>query len=159
MAIQNWGELITALNPLSFISDMYANTLNYKLETKRISAEIEQMRLQSDLLHKKIDCEYQMRMEFLLQRRTALEAALKMAEKNMKQLRIERKEVLRMAASAQEQSFRKDLDPEQMRFYADMSIAMVEQLHVFGNRASESLQSLIHALPSSDIPLMLEASN
>jgi hypothetical protein len=156
MSVVSFVEVINALNPLGYISECYANTLNYKLETRKLVNELENMRLQASLFHAKIDAEYNLRMELLSQRRIAIETVFRIADNDLMHLRIERTAVLEMAERAQEQAFRKDISIELSRHFAEMSTTMIQQLHLFGDRSSESLQRLFKALPTVDLPPMLE---
>jgi hypothetical protein len=147
MSINGLGEIISALNPLGHISEMYSNALNYKLEAKRIEAEIQAMNAQAALLHRRIDAQEKIAMEKLYQRRAMLKALCREFERHFGSISLEREEVMRMAVREQKESFRRDASMEEKKHHGEMALTLIKQLHVFGNRASETLQNLIAALP------------
>ena len=62
-----------------------------------------------------------------------------------------------MAQLVQQKSFEKGLPIEELQLYKDMAIEMTKELPHFGDKANESLQKLIDALPSVEIsPKLLE---
>ena len=148
-------SIIKLLNPLGYISDCYSKTLNYKLETKKLEKEIVEIRLQAKLMHTSIDSTLKLKMEELHQRRMVLAGFFESVHQEMERLHIERGEVLLLAKNFQAKSFEKGISIEEKKLFADYSTEILKQLPLFGNRASESLQQLVQAIPPVKIPLML----
>ena len=49
----NWVAVAKAFNPLGFVAEAYARTLAYRLETKRLDAEIQRVEAQAIASHRK----------------------------------------------------------------------------------------------------------
>jgi len=146
-----WGSVLKALNPFSAIAESYSRTLAYKIEIKRLDAEISRIKEQAKIAHEVIDKKFKLKMEELKQRRIVLIKFYQTVNDELKRFHIERIEVLKMAKRAQEKSFDTSLPLEERRMFKEMSIEMIRQLPKFGDKSNESLQKLINALPPVEI--------
>lgn len=137
------------------IADMYARTLAYKLETKRLDAELKNIEVQAKLAHHTIERSFELKMEELLQKRASLIASYQAMNKELDGLHIARLDVLQMAQFAQKQAFDKSLSLEDRQFAKDMAMELVRELPRFNEQANQSIQKLVQALPSVEMPTNL----
>ena len=152
-----WIPILKAFNPLGAIADSYAKTLAYKIETKRLEVELARIEEQANIAHHMIDDSFKLKMEELTHRRIAIVGFYETVNAELERLHIERVQVLEMAQLAQQKSFEKGLPIEERQLYKDMAIEMTKQLPHFGDKANESLQQLVQALPPVEIsPKLLE---
>ena len=152
-----WIPILKAFNPLGAIAEAYAKTLAYKIETKRLEVELTRIEEQAGIAHHMIDTSYKLKMEELTHRRIALIGFYKTVNAELQRIHIERAEVLKMAQWAQQKSFENGLSIEERQLYKKMAIEMIQELPRFGDKANESLQQLVQALPPVEIsPKLLE---
>ncbi len=152
-----WIPILKAFNPFGAIADSYAKTLAYKIETKRLDVELVRIKEQANIAHNLIDKSYKLKMEELLQRRISLIGFYETVNAELQRLHIERVKVLEMAQFAQQKAFESGLSLEERQLFKEMSVEMTRELPNFGDKANESLQKLVQALPPVDIsPKLLE---
>lgn len=151
----NGLSMLKQFTPLGHIADMYARTLAYKLETKRLDAELKRIETQAALAHHAIDKTVELKMEELLQKRIALMGFFKTVNAELKSLRIERKTVLQMAQLAEKYSFSPGISLEQQRLATDMAMELVKQTFHFDQQANLTIQQLVQALPAVEMPSQL----
>ncbi len=147
-----WGKLLNIFNPLGAIASMYATTLAYKIETKRLEAEIVRIENQAAIAHSVIDKTYQLKMEELLQKRIALVGFYASVNAELDRLHIERMTVLEMAKCSQQHVFVSGLSLEERQMLKEMTLEILRELPRFGEQANISLQKLVQALPPVEIP-------
>lgn len=147
-----WGGVVGTFSPLGPIAEAYAKTLAYRLEAKRLNLELARAQEQAKVLHNAIDKTYRLKMEELEHRRVALERAFDTAQQQLKNLHVERMTVLQMAQEATKKTLESGLSLEERRLYQEMATNLVATLPQFGDRANQSLQVLIQALPSVQTP-------
>jgi len=146
-----WISVIKALNPLGPIADAFANALAYKLETKRLASELEQMESQAKIAHRVTRNTFRLKMEQLQHRRIALIGFYNTVNNELQRLHIERKTVLEMAQLAQKKSFEGHLSIDERKMLAEMSVQCIKELKNFGDKSNESLQKLVQVLPPIDV--------
>lgn len=152
-----WISILKAFNPLGAIADAYAQTLAYKIETKRLNIELARINKQADIAHDVIDKTFRLKMEELEHRRIALIGFYKTVNAELQRLHIERVKVLEMAQLAQQKAFEVGLTLEERQMFKEMSIEMTRELPHFGEKSNDSLQKLVQALPPVEIsPRLLE---
>jgi hypothetical protein len=147
-----WSGLLSVFNPLGAIATIYAKTLAYKIETKRLEVEIVRIENQAAIAHNVIDKTYRLKMEELFQKRIALVGFYATVNAELDRLHIERVVVLEMAKLAQQQTFASGLTIEERREYKEMTLEIIRELPRFGEQANVSLQKLVLALPPVEIP-------
>jgi len=147
-----WISILKAFNPLGPIADAYAQTLAYRIETKRLKIELTRVQEQAKLADKAIQATLEIELEKLAQRRLALEYFYKTVTTQLEHLHIERMKVLEMAELATKKALESGLDIEERRMYKEMATEMTSQIPNFGDRANESLKTLVQALPPIQIP-------
>ncbi|MEI6706063.1 MAG: hypothetical protein WCK96_02890 [Methylococcales bacterium] len=147
-----WSKVLKAFNPLGSIADMYARTLAYKIETKRLDAELQRMEAQAALAHEVIDKTFQLKMAELANRRVELIGLYQTFNHQLQELSIARTEVLKMAQIAQQQTFAQGITLEERQMHKEMTMELVRELPKFADQANCSLQQLVQALPPVQIP-------
>jgi predicted ABC-class ATPase len=147
-----WSAVLEKFNPLGSIADMYARTLAYKIETKRLDAELQRMEAQAALAHDVIDKTFQLKMAELANRRVELIGFYQSFNNQLQELSIARAKVLEMAQLAQQQSFAQGISLEDRQMYKDMTMELVRELPKFADQANCSLQQLVQALPTVQMP-------
>lgn len=148
----NWVTVAKVFNPLGFIAEAYARTLAYRLETKRLDAEIQRVKVQAGVIHDALDKTYKLKMEELSQRRLEIDRFYDTVQGQLKLLHIERMTVLKMAERASEMAFSNNSASEHKLLYKDMAAELISQLSVFGSKANESLDVLVKSLPPISMP-------
>lgn len=147
-----WATVLEAFNPLGSIVDMYARTLAYKIETKRLDAELRRMEAQAAIAHDVLDKTFQLKMAELANRRMELMAFYQTVNTELDRLHIERAEILKMAQAVQEKILAKGISLEERQLFKDMTMELVRELPKFADQANRSLQQLVEALPPVQIP-------
>jgi hypothetical protein len=151
-AENNWVTVAKAFNPLGFVAEAYARTLAYRLEAKRLDAEIQRVNTQADVIHNALDKTYRLKMEELSQRRLEIERFYDTVQGELKLLHIERMKVLEMAERASEMAFSNNTPSEHKIIFKDMATELISQLSAFGSKANESLDVLVKILPPISMP-------
>ncbi len=141
-------DIINALNPFNFLSEMYNTKKEYEIKTKQLDNEIEIVRLQAKGMHASIDARHKEKSEELLQRRRALEGFFGLLFEQMKSISFSREEVLTMAQEAQQLSFNTSLPLDERKFYSDQSLEYVTRLPQFNVSGAQLLEGVIKTLPS-----------
>ena len=67
-----WTPVLKTFDPFGPIAEMYAKTLAYKIETKRLDIELVRIQSQANIAHNIIDKTFKLKMEELQHRRIAL---------------------------------------------------------------------------------------
>lgn len=147
-----WVSVFKAFNPLGAMADAYAQTLAYRIETKRLKIELTRVQEQAKLADKAIQATLEIELEKLSQRRLALEYFYKTVTTQLEHLHIERMKVLEMAELATRKALQDGVDIEERKMYKEMATEMTSQIPHFGDRANESLKTLVQALPPVQIP-------
>lgn len=129
------------------MADAYAKTLAYKIETKRLDVELVRVREQATMAHHLINTSFGLKMTELEHRRMALSGFYQAVNAELEWLHIERALVLEMAKAAQQKAFAGGLSIAERLLYQEMCLAIISQLPIFGDKANESLQKLVQALP------------
>lgn len=150
-----WTPILKTFNPFGAIAEAYVKTLAYKLETKRLNLEIVRINKQAKIAHKIIDRTFELKKEELKHRRDALIFFYDTLNKELENLFIERKTVLKMAMRAQKQTFRTGLSIEERQMYKEMAIEMTKTVSLFGASSNEALKNLVDALPPIEISARL----
>lgn len=148
----NWSNVLKAFNTLGSIVDIYAGTLAYKIETKRLDAEIKRMEAQAAIAHDAIDKTFQLKMAELANRRMELIGFYQTVNAQLDRLHIERTEVLKMAQIAQQQTFVQGITLEERQMHKEMAMQLIKELPKFADQANCSLQQLVQALPIVQMP-------
>ena len=148
----NWVTVAKAFNPLGFVAEAYARTLAYRLETKRLDAEMQRVKAQAGVIHDALDKTYKLKMEELSQRRLEIDRFYDTVQGELKLLHIERMQVLKMAERASEMALSNNTSSEHKLIYKDMATELISQLSAFGGKANESLDVLVKSLPPISMP-------
>jgi len=143
----HWIPILNTFNPLGMMADAYAKTLAYKIETKRLDVELVRVREQATIVHHLIDASLDLKITELEHRRMALSGFYHTVNAELEWLHIERALVLEMAKAAQQKAFTEGLSLAERLLYQEMCIVIISQLPIFGDKANESLQKLVQALP------------
>lgn len=152
-AEKGWISILKAFNPLGTAAQLYGDTLAYRVECKRIDAELKRVQSQFDVVSSAIDKEFQLNMEALTQRRLALNRYFDTVQGELQQHHIERMTVLKMAERANEHFITStDMDAEARRNCKELIMELTAQIPLLGDRANTSLQTLVMALPQVNIP-------
>ena len=147
-----WKPIIAAFNPFGTIAALYAQTLVYKIEVKRLEIEKTRIEEQARIAADVIDKTFKLKVKELTHRRIGLKRFYKSVNKELQRLHIERVKVLEMAEAAQQKSFEDGLSIEERQLFKEMATEMIRELPRFGDKANESLQQLVQVLPPVEIP-------
>lgn len=147
-----WVRVLKGFNPFGPMAEAYAKTLAYRLESKRLAIEMERIKEQAAIANHLIDRSFELKMEELEQRRLAINRYFDTVQQQLDNLHIERMTVLRML----EQSMQKTLEPglslDERRIYKELTAEMTATLPSFAERANQSLQTMLQALPPVQLP-------
>lgn len=146
-----WTPVLKTFDPFGPIAEIYAKTLAYKIETQRLDVELVRIQSQANIAHNIIEKTFKLKMEELQHRRIALIGFYGTVNNELERLHIERTKVLEMAQLAQLKTFENGLSLEERQMYKEMSIEMTRELPNFGDKANQSLQQLVQALPPVEI--------
>lgn len=146
-----WLPIIKNLNPMNAIAEAYAKTLAYRIEVKRLDAEITRVNRQAEIALTAIDKTYQIKMEELSHRRIAIEGFFKTVQDELHNKHLERLAILQMAQDAQKAAFDPKYSLEEKKMYSDMLMALTAQIPLLGQNASVELANLVQALPKVEI--------
>lgn len=149
---KGWITVLKAFNPLGPVAESYAKTLAYRIECKRLEAELERVEIQADVIKDTIDKTFQLKMEELKQRRLELDRFYDTVQEVLSNLHIERMTVLKMAELATAKALANDSAREDRPFFKEMATVLIAQIPTFGDRANESLDRIVQSLPKVDIP-------
>lgn len=147
-----WISVLKAFNPIGPMAESYAKTLAYRIECKRLEAELERVKIQAGIVHDALDKAYILKMEELAQRKVELNRFYDTVQQNLVQLHIERMEVLEMAKMANAKMLDSSISLEDRRFYKELALEFVKQIPLFGNTANDSLDKIVQSLPVVNIP-------
>ena len=151
--VAKWTPIVkTVSSSLGPIAEIYAKTLAYKIETKRLEVELTRIEKQADVMHDVIDKSFKLEIGRLELRRIELIALYQEVNVELQKRHINREQVLYMAQLAQQKSFESGLSIEKIREYSEMATKLTEQVRLFGDQANETIQKLVNALPPVEIP-------
>lgn len=146
-----WLNFFQQINPLGTIADMYARTLAYRIEVKRLEAEQERIKQQAAIAHNIIDKTFKLKMEELTQRKMALVGFYETLNRELERIHIERQMVLKMVQETHQACLQPNISLEERQLYKELTLEMTKELPNFGNQANMQLQNLIQSLPKVDI--------
>lgn len=160
-AEKGWVTILEKFNPLGAIAEAYGKTLVYRLECKRIDAEIIRVNVQANIIHHAIDSSHQQKMEDLSQRRLFLTRQFDTVQGEIRQKHLERMKVLQMAEMTMMHMLSPGLSIEERQNCKEMVAMLTSQIPVFGQEANKTLEILINSLPQVVLPtqLMLPDAN
>jgi hypothetical protein len=149
---KGWLSVLQKFNPLGPVAEAYGRTLSYRLECKRIDAELERVRTQAAVVHDAIDKSFQLSMEDLTQRRLAINRFFDTVQSELGQHHLERMTVLKMAERVTDHMLSPGLSLEERRNCKELAAELTSQIPIFGDKANQSLQTLLNALPQVKLP-------
>lgn len=149
---KGWVTVLQKFNPLGAAAEAYGRTLAYRLECKRIDAELERVRTQAAVVHDAIDKSFQLSMEDLTQRRLSINRFFDTVQGELGQHHIERMKVLEMAELITKHMLSPGLTIEERRNCKELAAELTAQIPIFGDKANQSLQTLLNALPQVKLP-------
>lgn len=152
---QHWSSIFKTLNVLGTVSEAYAKTLAYKIETKRLNNELERVKLEARIAEKAIDDVFRLKMEQLRQRREHLMSFYETVNNQLNHLHIERMAVLEMLKTVVKKTTEPDIVLEERKLYKEMAIELSSQIPNFGEKASNTLTIIAQTIPPIEIPEIL----
>jgi hypothetical protein len=152
---KGWVTVLQKFNPLGALAEAYGRTLVYRLECKRIDAELERVRTQAGVVHNAIDKSFKLNMEDLKQRRLGINRFFDTVQGELGQHHMERMTVLKMAELTTQHMLSPGLSLEERQNCREFVVALTAQIPVFGDKANQSLQALLSALPQVKLPEQL----
>lgn len=153
-----WTSIFQKFNPLGTIADMYANTLAYKIETKRLEVEQKRIEEQAKITHNVLDKSFKLKMEELEQRRLALIGFYETFNRELEHLHIERMTVLKMAEITTNHML-ETKDIEEKRLLKEFATELTSQIPKYGANANESLKNLVQTLPQVPPAALIDIAN
>jgi hypothetical protein len=154
-AERGWVTILQKFNPLGALAEAYGKTIAYRLECKRIDAEIERVHTQAGVVHTAIEKSFLLNMEALQHRRIAINRYFDTVQGELGQHHVERMTVLKMAETVTMHMLTPGLTLEERQNCKEMATALTAQIPLFGDRANQSLQTLVSALPQVKLPEQL----
>jgi len=103
-------------------------------------------------MHDSIDKTFQFSLESLSQRRLAIERFFDTVQGELGQHHLERMTLLKMAEQATAHMLSPGLSIEERQNCKDFVALLTAQIPIFGDKANQSLQSLLSALPQVKLP-------
>jgi hypothetical protein len=155
MARDDMARAVATFSPLGVVAEAYANTLMYRIESKRLRIELERVNAEYKLRDSAIDKTFRMKMEELDQRRLMLNRYFDTVQQQLRQLHIERVQVLKMVDTAMKKTLEPGLPLDERRLYKEMVTELTDSLTKFAERANEQLGTLVKALPMIEMPRAL----
>lgn len=149
---KGWVTVLQKFNPLGAAAEAYGRTLVYRLECKRIDAELERVKTQATVVLDSIDKTYKLNMEDLAQRRLSINRFFDTVQGELGQHHLERMTVLKMAESVTMHMLSPNLSLEERQNCKALATELTAQIPVFGDKANESLKTLFDALPQVSLP-------
>lgn len=140
---------LDSLNIFGEIAQSYARTLAYKAEIKRLDVELVNINKQAELMHKKIDSEYKIRIEELEKEKGQLMAFFSSLNHQIYNQHIEKMTLLKIAEKFQEEAFKTN-DVNDRKMLLDMFQEAMSDTKELSQQSSILLDNLINKLPSSD---------
>lgn len=153
-----WIAVFQKFNPLGAIADAYAQTLAYKIETKRLEVEQNRINKQAEITHNVLDKTFKLKMEELEQRKLALIGFYETVNRELERLHIERKKVEEMANNALDY-VAKSNNMEEKILFKEILVELIHQLPNFGEQANVSLKTLVQTLPQVPPSALIDISN
>jgi hypothetical protein len=147
-----WGRVISSFNPLGAVAEAYARTLSYRIESKRLAIEMERIREQAKIANNLIDKSFRLKMEELEQRRLAINRYFDTVQGQLNALHIERMQILKMLDQSMQQTLAPGLSMEERRLYKEMTVELTASLPAIGERANQTLNAMLQALPPVQMP-------
>jgi hypothetical protein len=148
-----WVSFIKSLNPLGPAAQAYAETLHYRVECKRIEAEAERVRQQAKAVKQAMRHEFELNMEHLQQRRLALDRFFDTVQGELGQHHVERMTMMKVAEQATAHMLSDKCGTAEDRAVMQGLIREItSQLPLMGDRANDSLKTLLSALPVVPLP-------
>lgn len=154
-----WVNVLKAFNPLGPMAESWANTLAYRIESKRLAIEMERIREQAAIANNLIDKSFQLKMEELEHRRLFINGYFKTVREQLAHLHIERMKFLEMMETAQRQTMAPGIPMEERRLYKEILVELAQSQPRFAEQANQSLEALIKALPPVALPPGLLVDN
>ena len=151
--VAKWTPIVkTVSSSLGPIAEIYAKTLEYKIETKRLEVELTRIEREANVMHDGIDKMFKLEIERLELRRIELVGFYRNEVEESQRQHIERETALKMAQLYQQKSFESGLSIEEIRVYSERAIELIKQVRLFGDQASKTIQELVKPLPPVEIP-------
>ena len=147
-----WTPILETVSSLGPIAEIYAKTLAYKIETKRLEVELTRIEKQANVMHDVIDKSFKLEIGRLELKRLELVDLYQTVNGELQKQHIRRETVLKMAQLAQQKSFESGLSIEERRVHSEAAIKLIKQVRLFGDEASKTLQELVKPLPPVKIP-------
>ena len=107
---------------------------------------------QAAMVHDALDKTYKLKMEELKQRRTELDRFYDTVQGVLSHLHIERMTVLDMAQTATAKALANDTNKDDKALFRELATSIIKEIPNFGDRANESLDRIVKALPQVSIP-------
>lgn len=147
-----WTPILKTFSSLGPIAEIYAKTLAYKIETKRLEVELTRIEREANVRHDYIDKKFKLEIGQLELRRIELVGIYHTVNGELQKQHIGRETALKMAQLAQQKSFESGLSIEERRLHSEEAIELIKQVRLFGDQASKTLQELVKPLPPIEIP-------
>lgn len=151
--VAKWTPIVkTVSSSLGPIAEIYATTLAYKIETKRLEVELTRIEREANDRHDEIDKKFKLEVGQLELRRMDLVGFYQNKIEESQRHHIGRETALEMAQLYQKKSFEGGLSIEERRLYSEKAIELIKQVRLFGDQASKTIQELVKPLPPVEIP-------
>ena len=147
-----WTPILETFSSLGPIAEIYAKTLAYKIETKRLEVELTRIEREANVIHDGIDKMFKLEVGRLKLKRLELVDLYQAVNGELQKQHIGRETALKMAQLAQQKSFESGLSIEERRLHSEGAIELIKQVRLFGDQASKTLQDLVKPLPPAEIP-------
>lgn len=143
----NLPSLIEKINPIGFLMETYTRTLMYRAEIRRMDFQIEQIKIQSELMHSKIDKAYNIEIEKIKTRRAELSALYTTINNDLHYKHIERMELIKLCDNLGSALFNSNNSKEEKEIISSMIKENYDLIRKIGEQSNQSLDKLIDSLP------------
>jgi hypothetical protein len=148
---KQWVGGLKEFEILGVAAVAYAQTLAYKLECKRLDAELQRIKAQREFAEHTVDKTFDLKLKELNDRKCDLNNFYTTVNNQLSDLHIERMTVLKMAEIVTKKALEDNIDSETRIQLKDMALDLIKNVQIFGDKANVSLKTLVEALPKVKI--------
>jgi len=155
VAFTKFAPMLQSLNVVGTIGEMYANSIAYKVETKRLENEIVKIKEDTKVRHYAIDKAFELKIEELNVRREALYNAFNGISKELKSISVDKKKMWKIIEKVNTQVLDRSLPFEERQYLKEYSMMLIKDIHTFHETANGRLKKMIDLVAPVEIPNLM----
>jgi hypothetical protein len=133
---------LAGVQAVSSVIDAYSKIVSYRLEGKRLDAEMARVAAQAKVMHHQIDAQYAIQMKTLKQAREELELKAKVVVRHLADISVKRHQIISMMQAAQK-TMHQTTDLKIMEICLESIKVFSSDLKVLGQDSQQSLALLL----------------